>query len=120
MIRYRRIADAAAFACLVSLSAPVMAEDLTSEKFEIELGDIPRFSDEAAALASCIPDSVVWADRKNGFYYPKFFVDYGKTTYGSYTCFKQAVKADYWSLTPSSDGGHKGREFPLFFCTTCS
>ena len=120
MVRCLRIFGVVAFACLVSLSAPVMAGDLKTEKFDIELGDIPRYGDEATALASCLPDGVVWADRKNGFYYPKFFNDYGKTPYGSYTCFKQAVKADYWSLTPSSDVGHKGREFPLFFCTSCS
>ena len=120
MVRCKRVFGAAAFACLASMSGLATAEDLKTEKFEIELGDIPRFGDEAAAIASCIPDSVVWADRRNGFYYPKFFSDYGKTPNGSYTCFKQAVKADYWSLTPSSDGGHKGREFPLFFCTSCS
>ena len=120
MVRPRGIVFSAAFAGLALLGGDARAEDLKSEKFDIELGDVPSYSDEAAAIASCTPDGVVWADRKNGFYYPKFFQDYGKTRYGSYTCYKQAVKADYWSLTPSSDGGHKGREFPLFFCTSCS
>jgi hypothetical protein len=105
---------------LAATASPATAQDANSEKFEIKLGDIPRYADEASAIAACAPDGVVWADRKNGFYYPKFFADYGKTRYGAYTCFKQAEKADYWSLTPESDGGHKGREFPLFFCYTCS
>jgi len=110
----------AALALQLALTAPSLAADAKAANSEIELGEIPEFADEAAALAACQPDSVVWADRKNGFYYPKFFSDYGKTPHGTYTCFKQAKKADYWSLTPASDGGHKGREFPLFFCTACS
>jgi hypothetical protein len=96
------------------------AADAKTEKFEIDLGDVPQYADEPTALAACAPDSVVWADRKTGFYYPKFFADYGKTAHGTYTCYSQAKEADYWSLTPASDGGHKGRVFPEFFCYTCS
>ena len=108
------------FSFLVSFASPGLAGDINSDKSEIQLGDIPHYADEASARAACQPDSVVWADRKNGFYYPKFFSDYGKTPHGTYTCYHKAIKADYWSLTPASDGGHKGREFPLFFCTVCS
>ena len=104
----------------MATAAPIFAADSNSEKFEIELGPIPHYADEAAANAACKPDGVVWADRKTGFYYPKFFEDYGKTQYGTYTCYKEAVKADYWSLTPASSGGHKGRQFPLIFCKLCS
>ena len=110
----------ASLSVLVAVASPGMAGDAKSDTSEIQLGDIPQYADEATARAACQPDSVVWADRKNGFYYPKFFSDYGKTAHGTYTCYKQAKKADYWSLTPASDGGHKGREFPLFFCTICS
>jgi hypothetical protein len=86
----------------------------------IPLGDIPYFSDEASARAGCGADPVVWADRKSGFFYPKFHPDFGKTAHGAYTCYSQAKKADYWSLTPDGDGGREGREFPMFFCTQCS
>ncbi len=104
---------------LMASASPSMAEDKAAASSEIQLGEIPHYADEEAARAGCQPDSVVWADRKNGFYYPKFFSDYGRTQHGTYTCYKQAKKADYWSLTPASDGGHKGREFPEFFCTAC-
>jgi hypothetical protein len=120
MTSYRTALRAASIVVLAGVAAPATAGDANSEKFEIELGDIPRYADEATALAACKPDGVVWADRKTGFFYPKFFADYGKTRYGAYTCYRQAKKADYWSLTPESDGGHKGREFPLFFCYSCS
>jgi len=120
MTRYRIVLGVASIVVLAGVAAPAMAGGANSEKFEIELGDIPRYADEATALAACKPDGVVWADRKTGFYYPKFFADYGKTRYGAYTCYRDAKKADYWSLTPESDGGHKGREFPLFFCYSCS
>jgi hypothetical protein len=87
---------------------------------EISLGEIPRYADEAAARAACGADPVVWADRHSGFFYPKFHFDYGKTPTGAYTCYSQAKKADYWSLTPEGDGARDGREFPLMFCNGCS
>jgi hypothetical protein len=105
---------------LIAGFAASFASAFASDTSEIQLGEIPHFNDEASALAGCAPDRVVWADRKNGFYYPKFYSDYGKTAHGVFTCFKKAKDADYWSLTPASDGGHKGREFPQFFCYACS
>jgi hypothetical protein len=87
-------------------------------KFEIELGDIPRYATEAEAKSACGADGVVWADRKTGFFYPKFFSDYGTTKYGTYTCHKLAVKADYWSFAPVEESG-KGRTFPQAFCGPC-
>jgi hypothetical protein len=107
-------------AALLATSGIAAAGDGKSKGSEIELGAIPQFADEAAARAACQPDNVVWADTKSGFYYPKFFAEYGKTPHGVYTCYLQAKKADYWSLTPASDGGHKGREFPLILCERCS
>ena len=92
----------------------------TDSSSEIKLGDIPRFSDEGSARAACGADPVVWADRKSGFFYPKFHPNFGKTAAGAYTCYSRAKSADYWSLTPDGDGGREGREFPLIFCTQCS
>ena len=96
---------------------PAMAAD-GDPKFEIQLGDVPHYATEAEAKAACGKDGVVWADRKTGFFYPKFFQDYGTTRYGTYTCHKLAVKADYWSFAPVEEGG-KGRTFPQFFCGPC-
>jgi hypothetical protein len=87
---------------------------------DIELGPIRRFPDEGSARAACAPDGVVWADAKSGFFYPEFHPDYGKSPHGAFTCYHEAKKADYWSLTPEGEDGHGGREFPLFFCYTCS
>ena len=117
----KKISNCCAFSAifLFVLVGPVSATDSQTDKFEIPLGDIPHYSDEASAKKACEPDGVVWADRKSGFYYPKFFVDYGKTKYGTYTCHKDAVAADYWGLTPEPDSGHAGREFPEAFCYIC-
>jgi hypothetical protein len=109
----------AAAAAIVALACPAAAGDVRTNS-KIELGAIPRFADETSALAACQPDNVVWADAESGFYYPKFFTEYGKTQHGAYTCYRQAKKADYWNISPDYDGGHKGREFPLFFCEICS
>jgi hypothetical protein len=103
----------------VALTSPVRAGG-TESSSDIPLGDIPRFSDEGSARAACGADPVVWADRKSGFFYPKFHPDFGTTATGAYTCYSRAKKADYWSLTPDGDGGREGREFPLMFCTQCS
>ena len=72
-------------------------------------------------MATCRPDGVVWADRKTGYFYPKFSREYGNSRYGVFTCYKQAVGADYWGWGVIDNiGGHKGREFPdRFPCTTC-
>jgi len=107
--------------CLIAgiaagIRLPMAAEG--DPKFEIPLGEVPRYATEAEAKDACSPDGVVWADRKTGFYYPKFYSDYGTTKYGTFTCHKLAVKADYWSLAPLEEGG-KGRTFPQFFCGPC-
>jgi hypothetical protein len=108
-----------AFAALLISIAHALAGESNADKFEIPLGEIPRFADEASARAACASDPVVWADRKSGFFYPKFFSEYGKTLHGAYTCLKRARDADYWNLAPEFSG-HEGREFPEFFCYTCS
>jgi len=105
-------------AIVVAGSHSALATD-GDPKFEIELGDLPHYADEDSALDACKPDAVIWADRKTGFFYPKFFSEYGKTQYGFYTCYKLALKADYWSLVPTPEPGQKGRVFPQYFCGLC-
>jgi hypothetical protein len=79
----------------------------------IKLGTVTGFPKEAAASAAC-PDGVVWADRKSGFYYPKFAPEYGVTPDGVFTCYKQAKSADYWGLgTSDSLASRRGRVFPF-------
>lgn len=107
-------------AIFLAFGAPACADEVKTSTSDIPLGEIPRFPDEAAARAGCGSDPVVWADRKSGFFYPKFHDDFGKTANGAYTCYSQAKKADYWSLTPDGEGGREGREFPLIFCVQCS
>jgi hypothetical protein len=110
----------ASFTALIALGVRACAQEATSSDSEIKLGSIPRFADESSAMAACSPDGVVWADKKNGFFYPKFLPQYGKTEHGTFTCYRQAKDADYWSLAPTYEDGHRGREFPLFFCYACS
>jgi len=119
MMRTRPRLQVVILAALV-LATLAQASETRPPPSDIKLGSIPRFADEASARAGCGADPVVWADRKSGFFYPKFHPDFGKTASGAYTCYSQAKKADYWSLTPDGDSGRKGREFPLFFCTQCS
>jgi hypothetical protein len=119
-VRKMRIYNLVMMAALAALVTPALGEDGGSGTGEIKLGSIRRFADETSARAACSPDGVVWADDKTGFFYPKFHPDYGKSRHGAYTCYHEAEKADYWSLTPGSDDSRKGREFPLFFCYGCS
>lgn len=87
---------------------------------DIKLGPVTGYSTEAQAAASC-PDGVVWADRKTGFYYPKFSPDYGVTPDGTFTCYKQAKKADYWGLgTSDSLASRRGRVFPWTHDEICT
>lgn len=92
MVRFQQGVLFAA-ALLASATTALAADD------DIKLGPVTGYSTEAQAAASC-PDGVVWADRKTGFYYPKFSPDYGVTPDGTFTCYKQAKKADYWGLGP--------------------
>jgi hypothetical protein len=88
--------------------------------FPIDLGAVPKFSNEQEALAGCHGDTVVWADRRTGFFYPKFAEDYGKSKFGTFTCHKQAIDSDYWGFGVITNIGGKGREFPDSFpCKQC-
>jgi hypothetical protein len=87
---------------------------------DIKLGPVTGYATEAQASAAC-PDGVVWADRKTGFYYPKFSPDYGVTLNGTFTCYKQAKNADYWGLgTSDSMARDKGRVFPWTHDEICT
>ena len=120
MLQRKPGAFAAILAVGFAFTTPGHAGDGITGTGDIKLGPITKYPDESAARAACAPDGVVWADSKTGFFYPKFFSNYGTTAHGAFTCYGQAMKADYWSPDPASDGGHKGREFPLFFCYACS
>ena len=92
------------------LTAPAMADDVASE---FGLGTVPGFPSEGQAQTGCGGDAVVWADRRTGFYYPRFAPEYGNSPTGSFTCYKQAKKADYWGFGPSATMQGRGRVFPI-------
>ena len=85
---------------LAGLGSPAVAGDVATE---YGLGDVRRFDDEATAHSLCGRDGVVWADRKSGYYYPKFAPEYGTSQSGAFTCYKDAKKADYWGLGGSDE-----------------
>jgi hypothetical protein len=119
-VRKMRISRLVIFMALAASVTQAFGEDGGSGTGEIELGSIRRFADETSARAACSPGGVVWADANTGFFYPKFHPDYGKSRHGVYTCYHEAEKPDYWSLTSCSNDARKGREFPLLFCYACS
>lgn len=105
---------AALLIVLLAVPAGARADD------EIKLGTVPGFPSEATASAAC-PDGVVWADRKTGFYYPKFAPEYGMTLNGVFTCYKQAKSADYWGLGTSDNlASRRGRVFPWTHDEICT
>ncbi len=100
-------------AALLLLALVAMPSLARADDDEIKLGTIMGYPNEAAASAAC-PDGVVWADRKSGFYYPKFAPEYGVTPNGVFTCYKQAKSADYWGLGTSDNlASRRGRVFPF-------
>ncbi|RYC29374.1 hypothetical protein D3273_24340 [Lichenibacterium minor] len=100
----------AALLLLALVAIPSLAQ---ADDDEIKLGTVMGYPNEAAASAAC-PDGVVWADRKSGFYYPRFAPEYGVTPNGVFTCYKQAKSADYWGLgTSDSLASRRGRVFPF-------
>ena len=98
------------------------AQEIQSTSPEIELGPVTNYGSEAAAIKACRPGAAVWADRKTGYYYPKFREEYGKSPRGVFTCLKEAMAADYWGFgTIDSLGGRAGRSFPdKFPCSVCA
>ena len=100
----------AALLLLALVAIPSLAQ---ADDDEIKLGTVMGYPNEAVASAAC-PDGVVWADRKSGFYYPRFAPEYGVTPNGVFTCYKQAKSADYWGLgTSDSLASRRGRVFPF-------
>ena len=106
-------------AIMAALALPAMAGDDVASEFG--LGSVTGFPTERQAQAGCGGDGVVWADRRTGFYYPKFAPEYGNSPTGSYTCFKQAKKANYWGLGGGSDSmaSREGRTFPFTNADVC-
>lgn len=100
-------------AMMAALASPALADDDVASEFG--LGTVPGFPSEGQAQVGCGGDSVVWADRRTGFYYPKFAPEYGNSPTGSFTCYKQAKKADYWGMGGGSDSmaSRRGRNFPF-------
>ena len=99
---------------MVIMASPAVAGDVASE---FGLGTVQGFADEETANQHCQGDGVVWIDPKTGIYYPRFAPEYGASATGSFACFKQAKKADYWGLGGSSDalaGSRAGRVFPFY------
>ncbi len=97
---------------LVTLTSPAIAGGDVASEFG--LGTLSSFPTEGQAKAGCGGDPVVWADPKTGFYYPKFAPEYGKSPTGSFTCYKQAKRADYWGLGSSdSMESRQGRVIPF-------
>jgi hypothetical protein len=101
-----------------SLADPAPVEH--DPNFPIDLGAVPKFSSEQDAVVGCGGDTVVWADRRTGFFYPKFAEQYGRSQFGTFTCHKRALDADYWGFGVISNFAGKGREFPESFpCKEC-
>ena len=97
---------------MAALTSPAIAGGDVASEFG--LGAFPGFPTEGQARAGCGGDAVVWADPKTGFYYPKFAPEYGNSPTGSFTCYKQAKKADYWGFGSSdSMESRQGRVFPF-------
>ncbi len=101
--------------CVCGVSAARAGED-----DPIKLGPIVGYQSFEDAAHHCIGDGVVWADRKTGFLYPRFMEQYGKTPNGTFTCYQQARKADYWGFVTVDTMGMKGKSFPLVTCPQCS
>lgn len=81
------------------------------------LGPIPEFGSEASARAACHGDGVVWVDHSTGFYYPKFVQEYGTTPAGTFACYRDAKRANYWGFgTADALEGRSERVFPRSDC----
>lgn len=103
-----------AFGLALLLAAPARAENSGAADPGLLLGAIRTFGAEDAAQRACGRDSVVWADRYEGFTYGPGEPKYGKTAAGSYACQQDAMAGNYWDTDPrSSMAGHPGRSFPF-------
>ncbi len=113
------LSDIAAIAIVLACSSLAGAEQLKVADDEIALGAVQGFADEPTARQACTPDGIVWADRKTGFYYPRFAPEYGTSKNGVFTCLKQAKAADYWGFGPAALLSDRGRVFPLVPGPSC-
>lgn len=88
---------------------------------ELEIGAITTYPSEERARAACGKDTVVWADRYAGYYFFKREPQYGHTALGSFACWHNAKKGNYWDTSPMSgmgEGHGPGRQFPERFPDT--
>ena len=109
----------AAVSVVLACSSLAWGEQLKVAEDEIALGAVQGFADEPTARQACRPDGIVWADRKTGFYYPRFAPEFGRSTTGVFTCLKQAKKADYWGFGPAALLTDRGRVFPIVPGPSC-
>ena len=105
-------------AVAASLCGAVTAQAAQPEKRLIDdgihLGPLSTFESEDAARATCAPDAVVWADRRTGYYYPRFMPEYGRSPDGAFACYQAAQGADYWGFgTGTSMNSRRNRTFPV-------
>ena len=106
---------------IFALTSTCLAQEKSSKSSEIELGDVTHYRSESEAIRACSPNAAVWADRKTGYYYPRFKEEYGTSPHGFFTCLNEAMQADYWGFgTVDSLGSRAGRSFPdKFPCAIC-
>jgi len=96
--------------CALAQGRPQGLDELPA----LQLGDIPRMADEAAAKAFCSRrDIVVWASPDIGLYYLPNAPEYGHRTQGFYSCLTLAKRANYWDKNPFSTVPDSGRVFPI-------
>jgi hypothetical protein len=97
--------------------------ELGLAEVDLKLAWIQTFPSEANAARQCRPDTVVWVDASNGYYYTRLAPEYGTTPGGSFACMHAAVSADYWDRNPFSTLTDRGRSFPInpaLRCRVCS
>jgi hypothetical protein len=87
--------------------------ELSLAEFDLKLARIQTFRSEANAARQCRPDTVVWADASNGYYYTRLAPEYGTTPGGAFACMHAAVSADYCDRNPFSSLTDRGRSFPI-------
>ena len=114
MGRTLRIVALAASLCGVVTAQAAEPEKQSIDDSGIHLGPLLTFHGEDTARAACAPDAVVWADRRTGYYYPRFMPEYGNSPDGAFACYHAAESADYWGFgTAGSMNSRRNRTFPV-------
>jgi hypothetical protein len=113
-----RISGLVVLPALAASGATAPAEHSGSVRDDIQLGPIRRFADERSAEPPA--RRTASSGQTPRPVSSKIHPDYDKSRQGAYTCYTEAKKAVYWSLTPDSDDRRKGRDFPRFFYFSCT